>query len=665
MLVLAACGSRGGESPPPPPPPPVPVTNDAPAPPITAPPPFEVASPADKLVAVGRGDRHTCVVRASGAVDCWGQHRAKAAPDPTVRRVQGIDDAVGITQNAHCFLRRTGDVACLAPDALTAVPLAGITDARIGDPLARCYIDSKGGLTCLDHDHKAWKVPNVTDAVAIGSSEYVTCIVRKAGTVACGSASSRSPLRTLQGVDQVTAIALVGGFENRACAVTRGRVRCFLVDAYPEPNEPYRAEFIHEGRSFDLPEPEPFIGATQLVMWSTGREGKLFLEAVVGGKVVRTDFSELTVLPVLTDAAIHGRECAIRAQGSVACWGTNAGGALAQPTTLSLFDVPPSPVVGLAGVVDIALGTSKSFAITADGRVWWWGHSRFRDGRAVPTVLPLGLGPEKLVQVIATVKDHVCMRSSAGEVWCQTAATDNRIEQLDTDGVRDMAPDGVGLLAYRGDGTAEVHAIATTAFHDAPMTITQLTDPEAVQYANLGDESCVRRRDGTVLCPGAIKDLTAATELVAGRDHACAVQRGRVWCWFGAYSEQPMVISEVPGLREVTDLASSADHLCAVHDGGRVSCWRFQVEKGDGEHSRRTWLPPQQVIASGAVDVELGLAYAEQYTESFALHGPQQAGQYGCVRMADRTIRCWGSNLFGELGDGSFDTAEAPIGVKL
>lgn len=663
MLALAACGSRGGDSAPPPPP--VPVTDDAPAPPIPAPPPFEVSPPADKLVAVGRGDRHTCVVRASGAVDCWGQHREKSAPDPTVRRVQGIDDAVGITQNARCFLRRTGEVACLAPDALTAVPLAGITDARIGDPTARCYIDSKGGLTCIDDDDKAWKVPNVGDAVAIGSTDFVTCIVRKTGTVACGSVRSRSPLRTLQGIDQVTEIALVGRIENRACAVTRGRVRCFLVDAYPEPSEPYRAELVHEGQSFDLPQPEPFIGATQLVMWSTGLEGKFFLEAQVGGTIVQTDFSELSMNMTVTDATVHGRECAIRAQGSLVCWGSNAGGALAQPTTRSSFDVPPSPVVGLAGVADIALGTSKSFALTSDGRVWWWGHTHHRDGRARPTVLPLGLGPEKLVQIVATVKDHVCMRSSPGDVWCQTAATDNRIEQLDTDGVRDVAPSGAGVIAYRGDGTAEVHAIATMSFHDAPMTISQLTDPEAVQHATLGETRCVRRRNGTVLCPTEIKGLTAATELVAGHDHACAIQRGRVWCWFGAYSQQPGVISEVPGLREVTDLASSADHVCAVHDAGRVSCWRFRVEKGEGDQYRRTWLAPQQVIASGAADVELGLAYAEQYAQSFALHGPQQAGQFGCVRMTDRTVRCWGSNLFGELGDGSFETADTPIGVKL
>jgi alpha-tubulin suppressor-like RCC1 family protein len=670
VLVVAACGTRGSDAPPPPP---VPVTNDAPAPPIPAPPPFDIAPPADKLVAVGRGDRHACVVHASGAVDCWGQHRAPCkdcwrtlGPDPTIRRVAGIDDAVGVSANARCFLRRGGEVACLAADSLTAEPLAGIHDARIGDPSLRCFIDSKGGVTCIDNDEKPWKVPNVTDAVAISSSEYSTCIVRKSGTVACGSIHEHTPFRTLQGIDQVTEIAMVGTFEHLACAVTRGRVRCFGISTFPEPNEPFKAEFLHDGQPMDLPHPDAFIGATQIAMWKVDREGSVILEAVVGGKIVQTNLRDPTVIPVLVDATIHTRECAIRAQGSLACWGTNSGGVLAQPTTLSSFDVPPTTVVGLSGVVDIATGLMKSFALTSDGRVWWWGHTDYAYGVPVPSVLPLGLGPDKLVQIVATTKDHVCMRSSTGDVWCQTASDGNRIEQLDTDGVLDMAPYDVSLLAYRGDGTIEKHTIAMWQYPVAPMTIEPFAAPDVVQYAPIGSSRCERRRNGTVRCPTELAGLTAATAVVAGGEHACAVQRGRVWCWFsGSYDRDTTPASEVPGLRDVTDLASSSDHVCAVHGGGHVSCWHYTSEARKDQKPKRTWSPPHQIIAGGALDVELGLASSDQYERSFSLHGPSPAGQYGCARMVDRTVRCWGSNLYGELGDGSYVAAKSPIGVTL
>jgi hypothetical protein len=164
-------------------------------------------------------------------------------------------------------------------------------------------------------------VPNVTDAIAVDSSEYTTCIVRKSGTVACGSIDDHAPLVPVQGIDRVTEIVLVGRLEGHACAVTRGRVRCFLLE-YPDPKRPLEAQFEHEGISMDLPHPEPFVGATQLAMWiATDGSHRFTLEGVVGGKIVETtDLGAATVIPVLTDVAIHVRGCAIRAQGSLVCW---------------------------------------------------------------------------------------------------------------------------------------------------------------------------------------------------------------------------------------------------------------------------------------------------------------------------------------------------------
>src|SRR5437868_15232352 len=80
----------------------------APAPAVRPQPPFEVPAPTDAIVALARGTRHACVVRASGAVDCWGQPITKRCkgcmtdqpPDPRVRRVPGVSVAVAITADA-------------------------------------------------------------------------------------------------------------------------------------------------------------------------------------------------------------------------------------------------------------------------------------------------------------------------------------------------------------------------------------------------------------------------------------------------------------------------------------------------------------------------------------------------------------------------------------
>src|SRR3712207_5572241 len=81
--------------------------------PAAVPPPFEVAPPTDAVVDIGRGVGHACVVRASGAVDCWGQpkdteaRRALHDPGKPVWRVEGITDATAIDARARCVVRKS------------------------------------------------------------------------------------------------------------------------------------------------------------------------------------------------------------------------------------------------------------------------------------------------------------------------------------------------------------------------------------------------------------------------------------------------------------------------------------------------------------------------------------------------------------------------------
>jgi hypothetical protein len=40
-------------------------------------------------------------------------------------------------------------------------------------------------------------------------------------------------------------------------------------------------------------------------------------------------------------------------------------------------------------------------------------------------------------------------------------------------------------------------------------------------------------------------------------------------------------------------------------------------------------------------------------------------GNHTCAELSDRTARCWGSNEFGEIGDGTFNYAALPTSVLL
>lgn len=672
VLAVAACGSRSGDAPP------TPAPRDAGATPavgVKAPaaPPFDIAPPADKLVAVGRSDHHACVVRESGAVDCWGtlarceKCELGAPPDPSVRRIAGITDAIAVSADGRCFVRKTGEATCFN-DTGTLVAVPGIKGAVATDTNGKCFLDAKGGVTCVADD-KPWSVTNLRDAVSLVSSELATCAVRRTGTVMCGSPDGGQPWAPVRGLENVKQLAMTGGFEAYTCAVIGAKVRCFMMSPYAEAGQSITPKFEDEGRSFDLKQPALFANATQLAMWRT-EDYQFHLAAIVGGKVIEDTFNgDAKAVPLLADAAVLARECAIRAQGSLVCWGENKGGALAQPTTIMNADVAPTTVVGLTDVADIALGTTSSYALTRDGRVWWWGkvgESRWGSRTSVPEELKLGLGPTKLVQVVAGRGNRVCMRGDSGEVWCHVQASGSRIEQLDTDGVRDMTAYGTDVVVYRRGALPEVHTITgAERYIDASLAIEQLRDPDAVEVGYVYETRCARHEDGTVMCPRKIEGITAATKLVTSDSFGCVIQRGRVWCWLDTDMYQRGPLSEIPALRDVTDLASSPEAACAVHGGGRVSCWTYREQGGDAGKTHRTWDAPVEVIHGGAADVELGRGTRGQYSASFRLHGPDAAGAYGCARMIDRTVQCWGMSLFGELGDGSFLETATPIGVKL
>lgn len=627
----------------------------APAPPVRPPPPFEVPPPADKVVAIGRGDRHACVVRASGAVDCWGEPRrctgeycqTQRAADPSVRRIAGVDDAVAISRDARCVVRRTGEVACLADDVVEFRPVAGLAHVTAIDPHSSCFIVAPGTVSCRDDTGALWTARGIRDAVALTSSRYNICAVRRSGAVACGSAWDRGAWKTVRGLDHVTDFALSPSYDSgTCCAVTGGRVRCFALD------DVYDAPKVNDTET-RLADEAAFAGATELSFTSEGY-GDQVLEARVGGSIVRATLSgRAETVPLITDAVTHVGGCAVRAQGSVACWGPNSGGALAQPTTIDRVDAPPAPVAGLADVTDLALGLTVSYALTRDGRLFQWGKDRAT--HAVPR--PLGLGPHDLVQITADGGDRPCMRSADGEVWCEVGGyrLDRRIEQLDTEDAETIIAGSESVTVLRRE-RGEAHALAG---YQAALSVTAFDRRGIVDIGGVSEPGCDLHRDGTVTSGKAIAGITAATAVACGWRFGCAIQRAEVWCWnyhLDTYkADAAMRVADLDG---ATDLAASPDQVCAVHAGGRVSCWSFADDGAIGAI--------REVVPGGAVDVELGHASADQLdTSRRVLDGPDPAGAYGCAIMTDRTVTCWGANLFGELGDDSFVESATPIGVRL
>lgn len=176
----------------------------------------------DDAVGVAFGTSHTCAVRATGEVDCWGDNtfgqlgNGFAAPgtSPTPQAVVGLADAAAISAGLghSCAVRKDGTVACWgwgmvgqlgqgeAADALTPTAFGGVDDAvaiATGDYFT-CVLRAEGRVVCsgvvagisdTGQTLEPLALGGLDDGVAFGAKTAGTivnlCVVRAGGDVAC------------------------------------------------------------------------------------------------------------------------------------------------------------------------------------------------------------------------------------------------------------------------------------------------------------------------------------------------------------------------------------------------------------------------------------------------------------------------------------------------
>ena len=176
-------------------------------------------------VAVGAGWEHTCAVHATGEVSCWGDdtsgelgNGATANSEPLPVKVVGLDDAVDVTAGHWhtCALRSSGEVSCwgrnsdgqlgnddMGIDSYVPVPVTGISDAVSVSANGEhtCAVHATGEVSCWGDNWQGElgngesgsgaqsavpvRVSGVADAVAVASGYDHTCALREGGKVSC------------------------------------------------------------------------------------------------------------------------------------------------------------------------------------------------------------------------------------------------------------------------------------------------------------------------------------------------------------------------------------------------------------------------------------------------------------------------------------------------
>lgn len=189
--------------------------------------------------------------------------------------------------------------------------------------------------------------------------------------------------------------------------------------------------------------------------------------------------------------------------------------------------------------------------------------------------------------------------------------------------------------------------------------------------------------------------LTRAPVLAAGGSHTCVLfSDGTVSCWgdpptFGHNEENGKTTpTPIPELTDAVSVSANSE-TCAVHIDGTVSCWGPSLSEVSSGGTRTQLTPVLMPGIGDAVKIVLGVGHACTMTDdaSVSCWGGNEYGQVGngteirdsamgsaasaqvigiadvtaisagsshtCAVSKDNTVKCWGYNLHGQLGDGS------------
>lgn len=311
---------------------------------------------------------------------------------------------------------------------------------------------------------------------------------------------------------------------------------------------------------------------------------------------------------------------AVMENGTVLAWGRDSEGQLGKGSIG--YSLSPVEVSGLTGVVDVAAGSYFSVALTAVGNVWTWGQNddgQLGDGTTTMKDTPQQVPNLSNVIAIAAGCYHTVALKDDGTVW---SWGHNGAMQLQ-------------------DGTQENRAV--------PVQIAGITD--AVAIAAGGYHTMVLRADGTVWAWG----YHSNGQVGDGIDPAV----GNIH-----------TLAQVINLTYMTSISAGYLSSAAVRIDGTLYTWGLNLDGqlGDGT-SQDQWAPVQVFDSSGLAPLNLGAvgepppSIALLKLDGMNRPAVSAGGVHGLAVSPGGEVWAWGSNYYGQLGNGANEDSATPVSV--
>ena len=578
-----------------------------------------------RSTAIAAGNGHVCALTEDAEDWCWGWNDAGQVGDGTMtdattaRKVNGLPAiaSIGAAYGSSCAVSATtrevwcwGDanyskLGTLTDSSPTPVKILGLSGVYMVRPAYShvCALTTLSVIYCWGRDYYGELgdggsadqavpvVAQVSDSLAIGTGEGFTCSLTVTHTVECwgqggshqlgaGTADSKIPL-------------VVAGISGAQSLTTTAYQTCVTL-------------------------------TDQTVScWGANERGQLGGgTASPGGRAPAAAANLVSVAGV---GLGPNHSCAVHTGGGLSCWGSNETSALG----LGYATTSATPVVtGLAGIRSTSAATDHTCVVGSGGSVWCWGanaNGALGDGTTTDSLVPVSTGLADVRQVAAGPV-HTCAVKGDGTVRCW----------------------GANIAKQLGD--------TTTTPRPSPVSVTGVSG--AVKVAVGDNFSCALLGDGTIRCwgaggngqlgngttpatsgPVAPTGIGTAVDIAAASHVACALLAGGgVDCWGNGPLGNGSLSSSSPvpatGLSDATAIAVGPLTACARRTGGTLACWgnNFYGEMGPVGGSVGT--PTDVAGYTGVTGASIGLGTI-------------------CARLADGTARCSGDAEYGQLGNGT------------
>ena len=642
--------------------------------------PFQIEGLHD-IIAIAVGDAHSLALQADGGVWSWGENSFGQLGDGTYTnrsepvRVLGLTDVTAISASANysVALKSDGTVWNWGIDGARSHESISVLRSTV--PVQVVGLDSVSAISAggmhtlaLKHDGTVWswgantngelgnggfvsrnvpgQVNEITDVVAIAAGGQYSLAVRSDGTLWAWGANQYGQLGdgTTVGhplpvnIPSLSAVLVVSaGQEHSAVIANDGRLYTWGRNEYGQlgtgtlnnsSSPTLIASLINADSSDTVAPTAPVIDpdavvtpASISIKWAASTDNSLIRSYMVYCNSVLVGTVDATTMEFTISGLAPNTLYAISVRSADVSGNFSNPSAVLNASTVSGLHLPVRPTIEADNV--------RTLALLEDGNVWGWGTAQggnFGDGILADHMYsqPTLLSNLTSVSSISMGMNHNLALKTDGTVWAWGSNSHGEL--------------GIGLI----------HKYQTK-----PVIVPGLRDVISIFASNRG--SVALKNDGTV------------------------------WTW-GNVDTNDSLGSEFPekvaGLNNIISVKAGTSYYLALDSDGNVWTWGVNNwgELGDGTTISRT--TPAKVVSLNAIvsiAVEASGAYAVKSDGSVWYWGrgayalqPEQLSDVGpavsvtsngnnvLVLNDNGTLRVWGSNQHGELGDGTLVAQTAP-----